>query len=88
MQGLFPPLDSHVNPDRNAEWGETTALKVRRSAPDAELPDLSPRLFHGLRHTYASLALEARVPTKLLSKRLGRLHRHHRRPLSTRHEKP
>ncbi len=32
---------------------------------------MSPRPFHGLRHTYATLALEAGIPIELLSKRLG-----------------
>ena len=42
-----------------------------RLAADAGLPDLSPRPFHGLRHTYATLALEAGVPIEVISKRLG-----------------
>lgn len=37
----------------------------------AQLPDLSPRPFHGLRHTYGTLALEAGVPIEVVSKRLG-----------------
>jgi len=40
-------------------------------ARDAGLPDLSPRPFHGLRHSYATLALEAEVPIEIVSKRLG-----------------
>ena len=40
-------------------------------ARDAGLPDLRPRPFHGLRHTYATLALEAGVPLEIVSKRLG-----------------
>ena len=42
-----------------------------RLAADAGLPDLSPRPFHGLRHTYATLALEAGVPIEVVSTRLG-----------------
>jgi integrase len=41
-------------------------------ARDAGLPDLSPQPFHGLRHSYATLALEAGVPIEVVSKRLGR----------------
>jgi integrase len=49
----------------------TLSRSFARLASDAGLPDLSPRPFHGLRHTYATLALEAGVPIELLSKRLG-----------------
>lgn len=42
-----------------------------RLAADAGLPDLSPRPFHGLRHTYGTLALEAGVAIEVISKRLG-----------------
>jgi len=49
----------------------TVSRRFARLASDAGLPDLSPRPFHGLRHTYATLALEAGVPIELLSKRLG-----------------
>jgi integrase len=42
-----------------------------RLAAAAGLPDLSPRPFHGLRHIYGTLALEAGVPIEVVSKRLG-----------------
>lgn len=45
--------------------------RFARLGSDAGLPDVSPRPFHGLRHTYATSALEAGVPIELLSKRLG-----------------
>ena len=49
-------------------WLSRTSARL---GPDAGLPDLSPRPFHGLRHTYATLALEAGVPIEVVSTRLG-----------------
>jgi integrase len=57
--------------DGSAIRPSTLSRSFARLASDAGLPDLSPRPFHGLRHTYATLALEAGVPIELLSKRLG-----------------
>ncbi len=45
--------------------------KLVHLAKAAGVPDLSPRPFHGLRHTYGTLALEAGVPIEVISKRLG-----------------
>lgn len=57
--------------DGTAIRPSTLSRSFARLASNAGLTDLSPRPFHGLRHTYATLALEAGVPIELLSKRLG-----------------
>jgi integrase len=47
---------------------ELLSRAFRRLADSAGLPRIR---FHDVRHTYATLALQARVPVKVVSERLG-----------------
>ena len=52
---------SLIHPDLLSKW----FVRYSRGA------DLTPIRFHDLRHTHASLALQAGVPAKIVSERLG-----------------
>jgi integrase len=52
---------SLIHPDLLSKWFVRYAQRA----------DLTPIRFHDLRHTHASLALQAGVPAKVVSERLG-----------------
>ena len=54
---------------------DTVSREFRAAAADADVPDIR---FHDLRHTHATLALQAGIPLKVISERLG-----HRDPAFT-----
>jgi integrase len=47
---------------------QTLALQFKRAVASSGLPDVG---MHGLRHTHATMLLEAGVPLKVVSERLG-----------------
>jgi integrase len=52
---------SWIHPDTFSEW-------FRKHSDRANLPRIR---FHDVRHTYATLALQAGIPAKIVSERLG-----------------
>lgn len=69
--GLRPDADSLVfcHPDGRPYHPERFSREFDRRL---DRFDFTPRItLHGLRHTWATLALAAGIPTKILSERLG-----------------
>jgi integrase len=56
------------NPDRFSREFDRRQSAYNRDHPEAPLPRLT---LHGLRHTWATIALEAGIPVKIVSERLG-----------------
>jgi integrase len=57
-----------TQPDGSLVHPQTLALQFKRAVAGSGLPDVG---LHGLRHTHATMLLEAGVPLKVVSERLG-----------------
>ncbi len=64
-----------VNASGNAPHPDSVSKQFRAAIATAGVPDIR---FHDLRHTHATLALQAGIPLKVISERLG-----HRDPAFT-----
>jgi integrase len=79
MIGAGWPGPDTVHADLVFTWPDGTAIRpatltriIARLSIDAGLPRLTP---HGLRHSFATAALRARVPVEVVAARLGNTHR-------------
>jgi integrase len=69
---LFTDVDgTPLHPDRFRKRFQRLAAKVEWEQDGARRVGLPPIRLHDLRHTYATVALQAGVPVKVVSERLG-----------------